>query len=147
MKNAFNLETSLGYLMGRTHASMRMSFNRAIKEAGIEATAEQWGLLNIIKASPGIIQSELAERSIKDRTNVTRMLDVLETGGYIRRARDARDRRAYRISITEKGSALLLRLVPLAIRTNEEAARGLGAKEIQALTDMLDILYRNTKGG
>ncbi|TAL31527.1 MAG: MarR family transcriptional regulator [Spirochaetes bacterium] len=147
MKGEFNLETSLGYLLGRTQASMKMSFNRAIKEAGIDATAEQWGLLNIIKAAPGIIQSDLAERSIKDKTNVTRMLDVLEKNGCIERARDTRDRRAYRVFITGKGTALLRRLVPLAVRTNEEAARGLGAKEIKALTDILAILYHNTKGG
>jgi hypothetical protein len=42
MKGAFDLAESLGFLVGGANASMRAGFNRAIGEAGIAATAEQW---------------------------------------------------------------------------------------------------------
>lgn len=78
MNNNFNINESLGFLISITNASIRTFFNRAIKKNGIEATAEQWGILNIVKESPGIIQNDIAGKSMKDKTNVTRILDLLE---------------------------------------------------------------------
>ena len=146
MKGAFNLAESLGFLVSGANASMRAGFNRAIGEAGIAATAEQWGVLNIVRASPGIIQSEIAERSMKDRTNVTRMLDLLEKNGHIERRADADDRRSYRIYITSSGEALLERLAPIADAVNMKAAKGLTAGERRLLGELLEKIHRNMGG-
>ena len=145
-KGAFNLAGSLGFLVGRANAAMRAGFNRAIAGAGIAATTEQWGVLNIVRASPGIIQSVLAERSMKDRTNVTRMLDLLEKNGHIERRADADDRRSYRIYITSSGEALLERLAPIADAVNMKAAKGLTAGERRLLGELLEKIHRNMSG-
>lgn len=145
-KGAFNLAGSLGFLVGRANAAMRAGFNRAIAGAGIAATTEQWGVLNIVRASPGIIQSEIAERSMKDRTNVTRMLDLLEKNGHIERRADADDRRSYRIYITSSGEALLERLAPIADAVNMKAAKGLTAGERRLLGELLEKIHRNMIG-
>jgi len=142
-KGAFNLAGSLGFLVGRANAAMRAGFNRAIGEAGIAATAEQWGVLNIVRSSPGIIQSEIAERSMKDRTNVTRMLDLLEKNGHIERRSDADDRRSYRIYITAAGVSLLDRLRPLAVAVNKKATRGFTGEERRLLTGLLKKIHAN----
>lgn len=145
-KGAFDLTGSLGFLVGRANAAMRAGFNRAIAGAGIAATTEQWGVLNIVRASPGIIQSEIAERSMKDRTNVTRMLDLLEKNGHIERRADADDRRSYRIYITSSGEALLERLAPIADAVNMKAAKGLTAGERRLLGELLEKIHRNMIG-
>ena len=142
-KGAFNLAGSLGFLVGRANAAMRAGFNRAIAGAGIAATTEQWGVLNIVRASPGIIQSVLAERSMKDRTNVTRMLDLLEKNGHIERRSDADDRRSYRIYITTAGEELLERLRPLAVAVNKKATRGFTGEERRLLTGLLKKIHAN----
>lgn len=143
MKGAFDLTESLGFLVSRANASMRAGFNRAIGEAGIAATSEQWGILNIVRSSPGIIQSEIAERSIKDRTNVTRMLDLLERNGHIERRSDANDRRSYRIYITAAGVSLLDRLLPLAAAVNQKATRGFTGEDLRLLTGLLKRIHAN----
>lgn len=143
MKGAFDLAESLGFLVSGANASMRAGFNRAIGEAGIAATAEQWGVLNIVRSSPGIIQSVLAERSMKDRTNVTRMLDLLEKNGHIERRSDADDRRSYRIYITAAGVSLLDRLRPLAVAVNKKATRGFTGEESRLLTGLLKKIHAN----
>jgi len=142
----FDLDTSLGFLLSRTNASMRAALNRAIRETGIDASAEQWGVLNIVAASPGITQSGIAERSLKDKTNITRMLDALEKAGYVERTSDNTDRRLYRIFITRKGESLLKGLIPLAQAVNDKAARGVPARELRAFTAVLERIYRNTRG-
>ena len=76
----FNIEESFGYILSRTNSAHRNSFNKEIAKNGINASAEQWGILNVVKNNPGLTQKELAEKLYKDKTNVTRMLDVLEKG-------------------------------------------------------------------
>jgi len=142
----FALDTSLGFLLSRTNASVRAALNRAIRENGIDATAEQWGILNVIEAAPGITQSGIAERTLKDKTNITRMLDALEKNRCIQRTSDETDRRLYRIFITRKGESLLKSLVPLAEGVNARAARGLSASELRDCAALLDRIYRNTRG-
>lgn len=132
----FELNKSLGYLVSQTHNLMRACFNQQIKLLGIQATAEQWGLLHLIKNSPGLKQSEIANASLKDKTNVTRMLDILQREGYILRKDDPVDRRTFRIYITPEGENLLEQITPAAIRSNSLATTGLTAPE-QALLQTL----------
>jgi MarR family transcriptional regulator, organic hydroperoxide resistance regulator len=145
MNGNFELNRSLGFLLSKSNASVKNCFNRAIKGSGMDATAEQWGILNIINASPGITQSELAEQSLKDKTNITRMLDVLGKNGYIERKSDDKDRRLFRIFITGKGKLLLKKLAPSALRTNEKASHGISKKELTVFFETLNKIYLNTK--
>jgi MarR family transcriptional regulator, organic hydroperoxide resistance regulator len=147
MKNRFVFEESLGYLIGKTSASMKMSFNRLTKESGINATVEQWILLNTIHASPGITQSDIALKTGKDKTNITRMLDVLEKNGSIERKSDKSDRRVFRIFMTEKGESLLKKLIPLAVLTNEKAVTGLTKNEINIFKEILYKIFCNNMNG
>lgn len=146
MNGNFEFKKSLGFLISITNASMRSFFNRAIKENDIEATAEQWGLLNIIQGSPGIIQSDIAEKSLKDKTNVTRMLDLLEKNRYIERKSDNNDRRLYRIYITSNGESLLKNLIPIANKINEKATQGLNKEELKIFIKVLNRINNNTRG-
>ncbi len=142
----FDLNASTGFLLSRANSSLRAHFNKLIRESGIDATAEQWGLLNIIRSSPGIIQSELAERSMKDRTNVTRMLDLMAKRGLVERKDDPNDRRTFRLFITKNGESLLGQIAPLAARANKTAVRGLSRTDAKALAKLLTAIYHNTRG-
>ncbi|MDD5363485.1 MAG: MarR family transcriptional regulator [Ignavibacteria bacterium] len=143
--NNFELNNSLGFLLSKSNSSVKNCFNRAIKECAVDATAEQWGIMNIINSYPGITQSGLAERSLKDKTNITRMLDVLGKNGYIQRKSDDNDRRLFRIFITAKGKLLLKKIVPAAIHTNEKASYGISKKELTVFFETLNKIYLNTK--
>lgn len=139
----FNIKDSLGYLISKANGLMRINFTRRLNEEGLNATAEQWGILNIINAFPGLTQSEIAEKSLKDKTNVTRMLDVLEKNGNIERQADKKDRRAYRIFITSKGDELLQKMIPLAIESNEMAATGIEKEQLDQFKENLKTLLNN----
>jgi MarR family transcriptional regulator, organic hydroperoxide resistance regulator len=146
MEEYFDINKSIGFMLSKASSSMRMSFNKRIKENGIDATAEQWGLLNIIYVFPGITQIEIAQKSLKDKTNVTRMLDLLEKKECIERRRDKVDRRVFKIFLTNKGRLLLNSMVPVAVKTNQNATKEFTKKEINTLVVLLNKLYTNTKG-
>ncbi|MCB2196463.1 MAG: MarR family transcriptional regulator [Bacteroidetes bacterium] len=139
----FNINESLGYLIGKTNSLMRNQFNKLIKENGNNATSEQWGILNIINEFPGIIQSEIAQKGLKDKTNITRMLDLLEKNGYVERKPSKTDRRLYKIFITDTGKKLLDEIIPIAIEVNKMSVSVLNENEVSIFISLLKKINNN----
>ncbi len=126
----FNINDSLGYLIGQTNSLMRYQFNKMIKEKGFNTSVEQWGILNIVNAFPGITQSEIALKGRKDKTNITRMLDLLEKNGNIERKQTKKDRRQYNIYITDNGIKLLNDIIPISNEVNQQGSKGINKEEL-----------------
>ena len=99
--------------------------------------ADQWGLLTFVYHTPGMSQSDLARMSHKDKTGVTRMLDLLERRGYLTREDDESDRRAHRLRVTPAGEQVIKRVAPLAAEVNRASCVGLDDHQIEALREML----------
>ena len=95
-------EYLLGYAIGKTNWYMKTLINKLLREEGCNITTEQWLVLKVIAANPSVSQTEIAEKSQKDKTNITRIIDLLEKSDYIERQRDENDRRMYRIHLTKK---------------------------------------------
>ena len=54
-------------------------------ELGIGITSEQFAVLDTIYSNNGICQRELSKLILKDRSNTTRILSILENNGFIDR--------------------------------------------------------------
>lgn len=83
-----------------------------------EFTCAEFVALDTISINNGICQRDLAKLILKDRANTGRLLDSLESKGYINRLNDTKNNRLIRrIEITEKGKESLInvtkRLEPL----------------------------------
>ena len=94
-------------------------------------------MLMIISDNPGISQAEIAEKGLKDKTNVTRMIDVLERDNYLERKKDENDRRMYRINLTDKGKEILKKTYPIIYNINKESSENLTNKELADLKKYL----------
>jgi MarR family transcriptional regulator for hemolysin len=134
---------SLGSLLSKTKWLLDAHFNRLLKGAGVEITPEQWSVLIVVHGNPGVSPSEIARRGYKDKTNVTRILDVLEGRGLLERRPDAADRRAFRIHLTSQGKRLMPRLFPIAGAVNGAALAGLSTTEQERLLDLLEKVKAN----
>jgi DNA-binding MarR family transcriptional regulator len=143
MKTYFIFNDSPGYLISRAKALMQIEFNNEIRKRGINATAEQWGLLNHINQNPGLTQSALAEVSLKDKTNITRMLDVLEKNGCVERKDSPKDRRSYHIFITDKGKELISSLIPVARLVNSKSLFEFTDEESRRLINKIKKIISN----
>ncbi len=139
----FNINDSLGYLIGQTNSLMRYQFNRMIKEKGFNTSVEQWGILNIVNTFPGITQSRIALKGRKDKTNITRMLDLLEKNGNIKRKPSKNDRRQYNIFITDNGKKLLNDIIPISDEVNQQGTKGLNKEELEKFTTLLKKIQTN----
>jgi len=133
----FELNESFGYLVNRTAIKMKQNLNALFKEAGYNVTTEHWRLLNCLWEQEGLSQSEIALIIEKDKTNVTRILDVMEKNGLIERRTDKNDRRAWRVFLSKKGIELKEPLIKLARQGNRETLKLLLPGEAKELLRLL----------
>jgi DNA-binding MarR family transcriptional regulator len=146
MKDSFSvfpLDNSPGFLLYRTAAMMKAELFRAFQASGFAVTPEQWAVLNRLWESEGESQTVLAERTSKDRHNITRILDLLERNGLVRREPDPRDRRSRKVFLTDEGKALKSQLIPIVENHLLRAFSGLGAEDVQQLNRMHQQIAKN----
>jgi DNA-binding MarR family transcriptional regulator len=129
-------ETTLNLL--RTADRLMGLCESALKPAGITPT--QYNVLRILRGvSPqGIACQEIARRMITRDADLTRLLDRLESRGFVRRDRQTDDRRVVHILITDAGLALLAGLDPLTARMNQTIFGNVERDQLTALIELLE---------
>jgi DNA-binding MarR family transcriptional regulator len=130
----FPLDESPGYLMYRTAARLKAELWAAFHNAGFTVTPEQWSVLNRLWESDGEHQTTLAERATKDRHNITRILNLLEKNGLVRREPDPEDKRCHKVYLTDAGRALETELIPIVEAHLQRALSGLTQEDLDHLT-------------
>jgi DNA-binding MarR family transcriptional regulator len=146
VKNSFSvfpLDKSPGFLIYKTATMMKAELFRAFHAAGYAVTPEQWAVLNRLWESEGEHQTVLAERTSKDRHNITRILDVLEKKGFVRREPDPEDRRSRRVFLTDEGKALKSKLIPIVKKHLHRAFSGLGVEDVGQLKKIHEQIVKN----
>ena len=81
----------------------------------------QFNVLNLLyHESQGLSQSDLSRELITHRSNVSGLVDRLESRGLVARKERATDRRAWRVVLTADGRALVTTILPVYHQVAEE---------------------------
>ena len=142
-KAKFKQENSPGFIIHRLDTLLKLGLRHAFKEKGFDFTAEQWGVLFSLYRSEGIHQSELGGRVGKDRHNITRILNLMEKKGYIRRIPNEHDKRRYNIFLTEKSREIEESLISIVIDFIEKAFTGLTQMQITEMQKVHEYIIKN----
>ncbi|WP_394701238.1 MarR family winged helix-turn-helix transcriptional regulator [uncultured Draconibacterium sp.] len=129
-----------GYLLTKSSVLMKRKLSDLIKNAGYTITLEQWIILNTLWDNEGLIQTEIAKKAFKDKTNLTRILDKMERDDLVVRNRSKENRREYRITITKNGTKIFRELIPLVQNHNEKIMQIFESDERNQLIDSLQKL-------
>ncbi len=141
------MEQSIGFQIASTATRLRIEMLRKFKKYDYEITPEQGHVLNTIRDSEGISQSEIADRTMKDKPTITRILDILEKKKMIGRHPDENDRRIYKIFLTKEGREQIDIFGQILAEVDSRAFRGLGEREIRALREILHRIRINIEHG
>ena len=144
-KSKFKRENSPGFIIHRLDSLLKLALHRAFQAKGFDFTAEQWGVLFRLYEREGIHQSELGARTGKDRHNITRILNLMEKKGYIRRVSDEHDKRRYNIFLTKKSREIEGRITSTVIDFLEKAFFGLTQKEIKGMQKAHERVIENVE--
>ncbi|MFG6441061.1 MarR family winged helix-turn-helix transcriptional regulator [Roseateles sp. LKC17W] len=98
--------------------------------------------LSLIAMSPGTNQAALAKALNVAGPSALKLVDGLESAGWIRRVEVEGDRRRYSLQLTEQGQARLAQLREKLAEYEARLTTGLSAVERQQLMDLLGRLAR-----
>ena len=86
---------------------------------------------------------ELARLIDRDKSTVTSLVEKLGGLGYIKRERDAVDRRVTKIRLTEKGELLEADFVDISRSLLSKAYVGFSDKEMEVIVELLTRVNNN----
>jgi len=131
----FNPKNSLGYLLKTNHLLIHECADRVL--ANHELSFIQWIALTKMKEGLAETASDLCRSMSHDNGAITRMLDQLESRGFVERERSQQDRRVVKLKITDSGRIKLAELTPPLIMNLNKALEPLSATEFEELNRLL----------
>jgi DNA-binding MarR family transcriptional regulator len=136
-----DLSRNFGFLLNDVARLLRTTYDRRVKALGL--TRSQWWVLTHLYRGDGVTQTELAETLEIEKPTLGRLLDRLEAKGWVRRAADARDRRAWRVYLTDEVEPAMRTLRTVAAELRRDALAGLPAAERERFVDTLLSIKSN----
>ncbi len=140
---SFDFEKVILFWVNRLSFMSRKELQSRFAGLGENIGGEEWAVLLMLWQRDGLLPSEIAETTTRDRTTTTRMLDRLVKKRLVARGSDKTDGRRVVVSLTERGQELREVLVPVAGAFVAEATKGLEQREIDQALDVLKAISKN----
>ena len=139
-----NPDKSIGFLIYDVFRLLRRNFDQRVQPLGL--TQAQWRAIAHIAHNEGCNQVTLAEILEVRPITLSRLLDRLETSGWVERRADPVDRRAVRLYLCEEAHPLLEKMESFAQRTRQQALEGMNMAEQKQLFSLLKKMKTNLGG-
>jgi DNA-binding MarR family transcriptional regulator len=117
-------------------------FDEAFRPLGLNNF--QFALLMLLNRPKAPTIGGLAGDLAMDRTTITANLKPLERRGLVIVRRDGKDARVRLVTLTNAGSSLLAKCVPLWQRANESARARLSSRDLPSFYSGLNLLAEAT---
>jgi DNA-binding MarR family transcriptional regulator len=132
---------SIGYRIKLLSQLLTRQFQDTLEPHGL--TPFHWVVLCCLWEQDGLATSDIGDRLCQVGGTLTGVIDRMEERGLVRRERDQRDRRIWRIWLTEAGRSLEEILPPLALNLCDRTLQGLSSEERQQLSHYIDVMIAN----
>ena len=145
MKNedSLKLNINMGMLINSAQRAMTKRFVQNATESGLEISLDQWIVLGPIWQLESASQKELGEICLKDKTNITRIIDALEEKNLVVRIEDQIDHRIKRVVLTNAGKQLFFDALPIMEKTREEVRKDIPDQDIDTFKIVLSKILEN----
>lgn len=117
----------------------------ALRQSGINLTPEQFLLIDLLWNQGAMSQQVLADEMQKDKNSVTKLVDALETKGYVLRKKDENDRRSNLLVLTPKAEEMKEVAKEKGISVLDRILAGISEEELKSFISTLDKLDKNMK--
>ena len=136
-------EPPVGLLVQRAAKELHRAFDEAL--AAVGGSASTWLALSSLKNAELLTQADLAGAMGIRQPTLSHHLEGLERAGLIARERPAGNRRVQRVTLTEAGEQLFLRLRRAAAAFDGRLKAGLEDDEVAELRRLLGQLVENAR--
>ena len=120
----------------------KIKFNNA-PDFGVKGVHTLW-VYELLCHPEGMTASELAAKSMIDRSLISREIEPLVQKGYIKVAESGR-KRSYntKITLTEEGKKIAVGIGEIAMDIQNRADGGISDSELESFYSTLEKLYKN----
>ena len=122
---------------------MTRKFVQNATDSGLDISLDQWMVLGPIWQLESASQKELGEMCLKDKTNITRIINALEQKNLVVRVEDQIDHRIKRVVLTNAGKQLFFDVLPIMEKTREEVRKDISNKDIETFKVVLSKILEN----
>jgi DNA-binding MarR family transcriptional regulator len=136
-----SFRTSILYWIGSLEALANAHFVKDM--GGPKSVVARWRALSILAEAHCMTITALAEHTFIERSALSRLLEIMEREGLVKRRTRASDKRITEISITKKGTKTFLTMLPIRREIFKRAAKGLESRDIEVLMRNIQQLARN----
>ena len=117
----------VGFNLRMAQETAFQSFSKLSREIGEHPG--RFAILTLIRENPGISQTTLSAAAGRDKSSLTPILEELVRRGLVQRDKTAKDRRAYRLSLTPSGSRTLTKMLDCAQIYENNLDRAVGPRD------------------
>jgi MarR family transcriptional regulator, transcriptional regulator for hemolysin len=136
-------DESLSLLIGRVAKELSRAFDDVLVAAG--GSTPTWQVLRALSAGDHRTQADLAAAIGVRQPTLTHHLDALERAGLVTRERADANRRVQRVTVTESGAHLFLRLRRAAASFDGRLRAGLDDADVAELRRLLAQLAEDAR--
>jgi len=142
-EDSLKLNINMGMLINSAQRAMTKRFVQNATETGLDISLDQWIVLGPIWQLESASQKELGEICLKDKTNITRIIDALEEKNLVVRIEDQIDHRIKRVVLTNAGKQLFFDVLPIMEKTREEVRKDIPDQDIDTFKIVLSKILEN----
>ena len=147
MKQSEPSYDAYSFILGRTSRRVKQYAQTQFKQRNFGVTVDQWTVLKQLHKEDGISQNELALKTFKDTPTLTRIIDLLCKKDLTFRSINEKDRRKFRVKLTDAGRKKAEELKPQIQEIRQKAWQGLSQDDFGHFKKVLDTIYSNLSEG
>lgn len=134
-------DRNLGFLVADIARLLRRNIDRRLQS--LDLTQAQWRAIVHLSRNEGMTQAALAESLEIQPITLTRLVDRMESAGWVERRTHPLDRRAVQLFLTPKSQPILEEMHARAAETLNEATRGIAPRAQRQLVATLEQIKHN----
>lgn len=108
-----------------------------------EITPEQLMVLSALIDHDGLYQRQIGMITLKDRPNITRIINILEKMNFVTRKPDVNKRKIYKVFVTDEGKNVVKKVMPTALELWENIVDGVDEDELEITLKVMNKFREN----
>ena len=133
-------------LFTQTADAVKKYTDALLYKAGLSSI--KFTVLRVLARNGGTMTpSAIARWTLRERHNITTLIDRMRRDGLVKTRRSNRDRRSVNITLTKKGRELLEEYTPLSRDIVKQVMSSINEDEVALLEKSLEVLSQNTETG
>ena len=143
MKQLDLLKSRIGMKLVRIGKMTRAIAVQRFSAKNFEITPEQLMVLSALIDHDGLYQRQIGMITLKDRPNITRIINILEKMNFVTRKPDVNKRKIYKVFVTDEGKNVVKKVMPTALELWENIVDGVDEDELEITLKVMNKFKEN----